>query len=165
MPDVIAVFKSDATAATRTRVINWLLPLYEEFSDISVEKAWSTTEVNEELQIPMPTVAAYCAEVELCEAILLHSEGAIADTAMQERLKNFLDTHIWVYHPDGPRTNKKGRWPDWTRGVPLYRLMFKKPLSGLENKQEEKIVNAIQAWLIRLLEEHRGGADFSLIRL
>lgn len=164
MPVLPTVFKDEHTAATRERVVNFLFPLYEQYSDIDVEKAWSKTEINEEIYLPMPTIAAYCSEVELCEAILEHSSGLLSDIAMQTILKTFLDTHIWIYHPDGPRTNKAGRWPDWARGVPLYCLRFTQTLSGLQNKQEI-VVNAMQAWLVRLCEERRGSTDFSLHRI
>lgn len=164
MPDLAAVFKAEQTAATRERVINWLSPLYEQYSEIDVEKAWSTTTIHEELHIPMPTVAAYCSELALCAAMLAHADGVLADAAMEAALWEFLATHIWVYHPDGPRTNKQGRWGDWTRGVDLYRLCYTRTLSGLESKQDV-IVNGMQAWLLRLLEEKRGSRDFSVERI
>lgn len=165
MPDLPAVFKGQQTAATRERVINWLAPIYEEYSDIDVEKAWSKTQISEELHIPMPTVAAYATEIELCNAILEHAAGEMSDAVMQLVLKTFLDTHIWIYHPDGPRTNKSGKWGDWTRGVALYRLGFEKAVSGPENKQATIICNPIQAWILRLLEERRGSTHFSLHRI
>lgn len=165
MPDVITVFKDPATNATRERVIDFLFPIYDEYSDISVEKAWSKELISDELFIPMPTVAAYCSEVELCEAILSHTRGELSDIVMSATLREFLDTHIWIYHPDGPRTNKKGRWPDWTRGVSLYHLRFTMPASGLENNRETRVVNAMQSWLVRLCEERRGSTDFSLHRI
>lgn len=164
MPDLPTVFKNIATLQTVTRVIDFLLPLYEEYSEISVEKAWSTTEISEELYIQMPTTAAYCAEIELCNAIMEHAAGQMSDAVMQLVLKNFLDTHIWIYYPKGPRGNKKGRWPDWPRGVQLYWLRYTRTLSGLEKKQEH-VVNGMQAWLIRLLEERRGSTGFSLHRI
>jgi hypothetical protein len=170
MPDVIAVFKAEQTAKTRERVINWMFPIYDEYSEIPVEKVWSRSEVNEEFQIPMPTIDAFCSEVQLCNAILEHAAGQMSDTVMQSTLREFLDTHIWVYHPDGPRTNKKGRWGNFTRGVPLYRICFFRPLSGLKKElgdaeYVEIVVNAIQAWLIRLCEERRGAQNFTLHRM
>lgn len=166
MPDLPAVFKDAHTAATRERVINFLFPLYEQYSEIDVEKAWSTTTIHEELHIPMPTTAAYFAEVSVCNAILDHARGALPDAAMEVILRTFLDTHIWIYNPDGPRTNKAGRWGDWTRGVPLYHLRFTQPLSGDLLKREACfVVNPIQAWLVRLCEERRGGENFSLQKI
>jgi hypothetical protein len=170
--DLIAVFKSEQTADARRRVIDYLFPLFDEFSDLDVEKCWSKTTTHEEIFIPMPTSAAYRAELELCNGILEHSRGQIGDAVMLALLREFLHTHIWIYHPSGSRTNKKGDPRDWARPE-LYTMYFvyekditpdglKYPAARVIDRERSAIVNSMQAWFLRLLEERRGASGFRL---
>jgi len=160
--DLIATFKSEEARASRERVINYLFPLYQEFSDLDVEKAWSKTTQHEEIYLAMPTLAAYRAEIELCNGILEHARGQIGDPVMIVLLTEFLHTHIWIYHPSGPRTNKKGDFTKWARPE-LYTMYFTPEDRG--RGEQSVICNAMQAWFIRLLEEKRGANSFRLEKL
>lgn len=162
--DLIATFKDEASKKTRDRVIDYLWPIYQEFSDLDVEKVFSKTTQYEEFYLPMPTVAAHRTELELCNGILEHTRGEIGDAVMLALLRDFVQAHIWIYHPEGPRTNKVGNWPDWAR-VELY-TMFYKPADHIPwDPDKSVIVNGMQAWFVRLLEERRGASHFRLEKL
>lgn len=161
--DLIETFKGELAAKTRERVIDYLWPIYRDFSDLDVEKVWSKTTIHEEFYIPMPTNAAYFAELDLCKGILEHARGEIGDAVMLVLLREFVECHTWIYHPDGPRKNKRGNWPDWAR-VQLYTLTFSQA-EPLPYFSKEIICNSMQAWFIRLLEERRGASGFRLEKL
>lgn len=117
--DIEAVFISPEFAATREKALNYLFSIYQSHGDPG-EKIWRENFITEHYFLAMPTQAAYKAELGLCLAIVQHSRGAADDLEIREVLKLYLDTHTFVYYPDGNRTVKAGEFREWTEGIEAF---------------------------------------------
>jgi hypothetical protein len=121
----------ERTAATRDRVITYISKIYREFANVPFEKRSGSTE---EFFLTMPTVAAWDTELQLCDAILKHSLAQITDEDIKVVLKNYLDTHTFIYK-DGIRELKSGNWHYWTGdSVELFYTKSSGPVNPIQYK-------------------------------
>lgn len=152
--DLAAVFKSPATAATVERVVKYIGNVYDAASNRSEADRFHPFQSVEEFDLLMPTDRAYFDELNLCEAILRHSEGRLSDLEMKAVLDVYIESHVYVYRA-GNRSVKAGDFDRWADCDLIY-------IYSPSNNKIAFTCNPVQAWLVALLHP---GNDFRMVKL
>lgn len=149
--DLAELFKTDAAV----RMIKYLAKIHTDHSDGSSKRIFRAGVVTEQFFIGMPTVDAYIAEIELCNAVWSLEKNENSQN-IKVYLQKYLDTHTFVYGENFKRV-KAGRLSSWTgRNVQLYLL----------TGSTSRVLNAIQLWLVTRIEAELGiNANYSISKL
>lgn len=159
--DLQELFESEKYHISLKTVFDILLPIYQSFSDSSFERISRPNTVTEVFDVTMPTIAAYEAEIALCNAIRDRSLEQCAEFDLKRTLQRYLDTHIRVFEGTNQRI-KTGESPRTGPEVAIYELFVIPRTLGTKNF----ILNAIQAWFVLRLEKLNGNnADYGITKL
>lgn len=159
--DLQELFESEKYRLVLENVFSILLPVYQGFSDSSFERISRPSTVTEVFDVTMPTVAAYEAEIALCNAIRDRSLEQCAEFDLKRTLQRYLDTHIRIFEGTNQRL-KSGESPRTGPEVPIYELFVIPRTLGARNF----ILNAIQAWFVLRLEKLNGNnAEYEITKL
>lgn len=141
VPDLRAVFASEKTAATLSRVLKFVGHYYKTFSNRSEADRYSPFYPVEEFDLLMPTEKAFADELALCGAILDHAAGRLTDDDIKAVLAAFVESHLYVYR-NGQRAPKVGA--DVWAACPLVYVY--EPCGEIAFT-----CNPVQSWMICLL--------------
>lgn len=156
------VFSNDET---NSRVVRFLSKAYFEHSDKSFEAVSRPVAFTEEFFMAMPTRRAFDAEIELCEAILAFNQNKIDGESCKVALEKFLYSHTFVYSWQNfgtlnatiERTIKDDSEFVFEETCELFLFSF---------GEKSFVCNAIQMWLIYLLERSKDvNLNFKAVRL
>lgn len=106
-------FRSEKARASIDRAVAALRRIYVAIGNVAPERLWQAEAAVEEYFVFMPTKAAYFAEKGLVSALNAHADGKLDDDGVKSQLREYMDTHIFVYS-GAKRTLRKGTWGEWT---------------------------------------------------
>lgn len=161
--DLDELFESEKYKPSLSRAVLYLYSVYVSHSDGSYERTGRPGVITEQFCLGMPTENAYLAEIELINGISSHALGNIDDENIKVYLKNYLDTHIFIY-----REAAKNKWVQEFKSGYSRRTGFDVPLFYVDGPQiaHRGVFNAIQLKLFLSFQQQAGNnAQFSISKL